>query len=112
MAIAGDCANGTLFTFMPDSATNAAGATVVAKLKGSSLSAAGCMLSLMPQFKHGEARSTGRAPSKPRGSLRPYLGLIETAIATVRFDSKADNSAPGFIVYRWRDNTVEALAQT
>lgn len=30
---------------------------------------------LMPQFKHGQARSNGRAPSMPRGSLWPYLGL-------------------------------------
>ncbi|MGY4501452.1 ABC-type branched-subunit amino acid transport system substrate-binding protein [Bradyrhizobium sp. GM24.11] len=43
-AIAGDCANGTLFAFMPDSTTNAAVAAAVAKLKGSSLSAAGCTL--------------------------------------------------------------------
>lgn len=66
----------------------------------------------MPQFRHGKARSNRRAPSLPRGSLRPSSGSIETAIATVRFDSKGDNAAPGFIVYRWRDNTVEVVAQT
>lgn len=67
---------------------------------------------LMPQFKHGQARSDGRAPSTPRGSLRPNLGLTQRAIATVRFDFKGDNAALGFIAYRWRDNTVEVLAQT
>lgn len=39
----------------------------------------------------------------PRGSLRPNLGL-NRAIATVRFDSKGDNAAPGSIDYRWPDN--------
>ncbi|MET4631373.1 branched-chain amino acid transport system substrate-binding protein [Bradyrhizobium sp. I1.8.5] len=44
LAIAGDAANGTLFTFMPDPTKNAAGAATVAKLKGSSLPAAGYTL--------------------------------------------------------------------
>lgn len=44
LAIAGGAANGTLFTSMPDSTKNAAGAAAVAKLKGSHLSAAGCTL--------------------------------------------------------------------
>lgn len=42
----------------------------------------------------------------------PTSGSIDTAIATVRFDFKGDNAASGVIVYRWRDNTVEAVAQT
>lgn len=67
---------------------------------------------LMPQFKHGQAQSGGRASSMPRGSLRPNLGLNRWAIATVRFDSKGENAAPGSIVYSWRDNTVEVVAQT
>lgn len=46
------------------------------------------------------------------GRCGPTSGSIATAIATVRFDSKGDNAASGFIVYRWRDNTVEAVAQT
>ncbi|MCK1745275.1 hypothetical protein IVA80_31940 [Bradyrhizobium sp. 139] len=112
MAIAGDCANGTLFTFMPDSTTNAAGAAAVAKLNGSSLSSAGCMLYAYAAVQ-AWAGSVKRAGTLCHaGRCGPTSGSIETAIATVRFDSKGDNAAPGFIVYRWRDNTVEAVAQT
>lgn len=66
----------------------------------------------MPQFKHGQAQSNGRAPSMPRGSLRSYFGLNRHGHCHVQFDSKGDNAASGFIVYRRRDNTVEAVAQT
>ncbi|MET4071986.1 branched-chain amino acid transport system substrate-binding protein [Bradyrhizobium sp. S3.2.6] len=44
LAITGDAANGTLFTFMPDPTKNAAGAATVAKVKGSSIPAAGYTL--------------------------------------------------------------------
>ncbi|MET4328722.1 branched-chain amino acid transport system substrate-binding protein [Bradyrhizobium sp. i1.15.2] len=44
LAIAGDAANGTLFTFMPDPTKNAAEPAAVARLKTSNLSAAGYTL--------------------------------------------------------------------
>ncbi|UFW88307.1 branched-chain amino acid ABC transporter substrate-binding protein [Bradyrhizobium barranii] len=112
LAIAGDAANGTLFTFMPDPTKNAAGAAAVARLKGSSLSAAGYTLYAYAAVQ-AWADSVKRAGTfdaiRVAAALR--AGSIETAIGTVRFDSKGDNAAPGFIVYRWRDNTVEAVEQ-
>lgn len=112
LAIAGDAANGTLFTFMPDSTKNAAGALVVAKLKCSSLSAAGCTLYAYAAVR-AWAGPVKRAGTFDATRVAPALrsGSTETAIGTVRFDSKGDNAAPGFIVYRWCDNTVEAVVQ-
>lgn len=66
----------------------------------------------MPQFKHGQARSDGGHRRCHAGCCGRTSGSIERAIATVRFDSKGDNAAPGSIVYRRRDNTVDMVAQT
>ncbi|OSI35698.1 branched-chain amino acid ABC transporter substrate-binding protein [Bradyrhizobium canariense] len=111
-AIAGEAANGTLFTFMPDPTKNAAGAAAVAKLKGSGLTAAGYTLYAYAAVQ-AWADSVKRAGTfdamRVAAALRSES--IDTAIGTVRFDSKGDNAAPGFIVYRWRDNTVEAVEQ-
>ncbi|WP_409190529.1 branched-chain amino acid ABC transporter substrate-binding protein [Bradyrhizobium sp. RDM4] len=112
LAIAGDAVNGTLFTFMPDPTTNAAGAAAVAKLQGSSLSGAGYTLYAYAAVQ-AWADSVKRAGSFDAARVAAALrsDSIETAIGTVRFDSEGDNAAPGFIVYRWRENTVEAVEQ-
>ncbi|WP_027515896.1 branched-chain amino acid ABC transporter substrate-binding protein [Bradyrhizobium sp. WSM1417] len=112
LAIAGEAAKGTLITFMPDRTNNAAGAAAVARLKDSSLSAAGYTLYAYSAVQ-AWADSVKRAGSFDATPVAAALrsGLIETAIGTVRFDSKGDNAAPGFIVYGWRDNTVEAVEQ-
>ncbi|OSI71079.1 branched-chain amino acid ABC transporter substrate-binding protein [Bradyrhizobium canariense] len=112
LAIAGDAAKGTLFTFMPDPTKNGAGAAVVAKLQGSSLSAAGYTLYAYAAVQ-AWANSVKRAGTFDAMRVAAALrsDSIETAIGTVRFDSKGDNAAPGFIVYRWRDNIVEAVEQ-
>ncbi|MGY4315282.1 branched-chain amino acid ABC transporter substrate-binding protein [Bradyrhizobium sp. JR3.5] len=112
LAIAGDAANGTLFTFMPDPTKNAAGAAAVAKLKGSSQSAAGYTLyayAAVQAWADSVKRAGTFDATRVAAALRS--DSIETAVGTVRFDSKGDNAAPGFIVYRWRDNTVEAVEQ-
>ncbi|MDH2348830.1 branched-chain amino acid ABC transporter substrate-binding protein [Bradyrhizobium sp. SSUT77] len=105
LAITGEAANGTLFTFMLDPTKNAAGAAAVARLKASSLSAAGAMQAWADSVK----RAGTFDPMRVAAALSS--GSIETAIGGVRFDSRGDNAAPGFIVYRWRDNTIEAVEQ-
>ncbi|MET4262359.1 branched-chain amino acid transport system substrate-binding protein [Bradyrhizobium sp. S3.12.5] len=112
LAIAGEATDGTLITFMPDRTKNAAVAAAVARLKDSSLSAAGYTLYAYAAVQ-AWADSVKRAGSFDATPLAAALrsGLIETATGTVQFDSKGDNAAPGFIVYRWRDNTVEAVEQ-
>lgn len=75
LAIAGDSANGSLFTSMPHSTKNAAGAADVRQAQGFKPICRRLHATLMPQFKHGQAQSDGRASSMPRGSLRPNLGL-------------------------------------
>ncbi|WP_275174144.1 hypothetical protein [Bradyrhizobium sp. CSS354] len=112
LAIAADAANGTLFTFMPDPTKNAAEPAAVARLMTSSLSAAGYTLHAYAAVQ-AWAESVKQAgtfdPTPTAAALRS--GSIKTTISTVRLDSKGDNAAPGFIVYRWRDHSVEAVEQ-
>ncbi|MDH2405108.1 hypothetical protein ACFKHW_28555 [Bradyrhizobium lupini] len=112
LAIAGDAANGTIFTFMPDPTKNAAEPAAVARLKTSSLSAAGYTLyaSVAVEAWAGSIKQAGTFdPTPVAAALRS--GSIKTTIGTDRLDSKGDNAAPGSIVYRWRDNSVDAVEQ-
>ncbi|WP_245344009.1 ABC transporter substrate-binding protein [Bradyrhizobium japonicum] len=112
LAIAGDAANRTLFTFMPEPTKNAAVPAAVARLMTSSLSAAGCTLYAYAAVQ-AWAESVKYAgtfdPTPVAAALRS--GSINTTIGTVRLDSKGDNAASGFIVYRWRDNSGEVVEQ-
>lgn len=106
--IAGKAGNGTLFTFMPDPAKNADAASVVARLKASNRSAEGYSL-----YAYAAVQAWAQAAKRAGtfDSLKVAATLhsqpIDTVIGVVRFDAKGDNSAPGFIVYRWQDNIVE-----
>lgn len=82
-----------------------------AKLKASGQSAAGCTLRLCPSSSMGRLSQAGGHRRCHAGRSGRTSGSIERAIATVRFDSKGENAAPGSIVYSWRDNTVEVVAQ-
>lgn len=106
--IAGKAGNGTLFTFMPDPTKNADAASVVARLKASNRSAEGYSL-----YTYAAVQAWAKAAKRAGtfDSLKVAATLhsqpIDTVIGVVRFDAKGDNSAPGFIVYRWQDNIVE-----
>ncbi|WP_439373325.1 branched-chain amino acid ABC transporter substrate-binding protein [Bradyrhizobium sp. DASA03120] len=109
-AIANSAANGTLFTFMPDATKRPEAADVVARLKASKRSVEGYTL-------YAYAAVQVWADAVKRGgsfnSLRVAKALrskeVETVIGQVRFDAKGDNATPGFVVNRWRDNTIEMV---
>lgn len=106
--IAGKAGNGTLFTFMPDPTRNADAASVVARLKASNRSAEGYSLyayAAVQAWAQAAKRAGTFDSLKVAATLRSQP--IDTVIGVVRFDAKGDNSAPGFIVYRWQDNIVE-----
>ncbi|WOH63845.1 branched-chain amino acid ABC transporter substrate-binding protein [Bradyrhizobium sp. BWA-3-5] len=111
-AITSKAGDGTLFTFMPDATKNPQAADAVARLKASNRSADGYTLYAYAAVQ-AWADAVKRAGSF--NALRVAAALrsqpIETVIGTVRFDSKGDNAAPGFVVYRWHDSNVEAVEQ-
>ncbi|MET4359002.1 branched-chain amino acid transport system substrate-binding protein [Bradyrhizobium sp. RT9b] len=93
LAIAGDAANGTLFTFMPDPTKNAAepapspGSRLRAYLPRVTCSA------LMPRCKHGQSPSNRPAPSIPPRSLRPHA-RAQSKRPLARFDWTPRDTMP------------------
>ncbi|WP_245471259.1 branched-chain amino acid ABC transporter substrate-binding protein [Bradyrhizobium genosp. SA-3] len=111
-AITSSAGNDTLFTFMPDPARNANAAGVVAGLQASNLSAEGYTLyayAAVQAWAEAVNRTGSFNAARVASALRSRP--IDTVIGPVRFDTKGDNAAPGFLVYRWRDGRVETVQQ-
>nr|WP_249786799.1 branched-chain amino acid ABC transporter substrate-binding protein [Bradyrhizobium sp. NBAIM32] len=109
-AITGSAGNGTLFTFMPNPAGSAKAAGVVAGLKASGLSGEGYTLyayAAVQAWAEAVNRSGSFHATRVASALRSRP--VDTVIGPVRFDKKGDNSASGFLVYRWRDGRVERV---
>jgi branched-chain amino acid transport system substrate-binding protein len=108
--ITSDTGNGTLFTFMPDPTKNASAIDAVARLKAANVTPEGFTLyayAAVQVWADATKRSGSLDPSKVVAALRARP--VETVIGPVRFDAKGDNAAPGFVVYRWRDNIAETV---
>ncbi|MFB9263052.1 branched-chain amino acid ABC transporter substrate-binding protein [Bradyrhizobium erythrophlei] len=107
--IASGAGDGTLFTFMPDPTKNANAVNAVAGLKASNMSVEGYTLyayAAVQAWAEAAKRAGSFNAVRVAGALRSQP--IDTVIGTVRFDANGDNAAPGFVVYRWHDNIVEA----
>ncbi|MCC8954638.1 branched-chain amino acid ABC transporter substrate-binding protein [Bradyrhizobium sp. Pear77] len=111
-AITSSAGNGTLFAFMPDPAKNANTAGIAGRLNAANVSAEGYMLYAYAAVQ-AWAEAVKRAGSfdAPRVADALRSRPIDAVIGPVLFDSKGDNAAPGFLVYRWRDRHVEAVEE-
>ncbi|MGY3196925.1 branched-chain amino acid transport system substrate-binding protein [Bradyrhizobium sp. USDA 4509] len=111
-AITSSAGNGTLFTFMDDPTKNANAAGITARLKAANLSAEGYTLyayAAVQAWAEGVKRAGSFDARRVADALRSRP--TDTVVGPVLFDSKGDNAAPGFLVYRWRDGHVEAVEQ-
>lgn len=109
-AIANSAANGTLFTFMPDATKRPDAADVVARLKASNRSAEGYTLyayAAVQAWADAAKRAGSFNALRVAKALRAHE--VDTVVGQVRFDAKGDNASPGFVVNRWRDNTIEMV---
>ncbi|WOH75688.1 branched-chain amino acid ABC transporter substrate-binding protein [Bradyrhizobium sp. NDS-1] len=93
LAVAGEAANDTLFTFMPDPTKNAAGQQLSPGLRVRTYLPRVTRSTLMPRFKHGQTPSNGPAASMPLGSLRPYA-RAQSKRPLARFDSTLRETIP------------------
>lgn len=110
MNIAGDAGDGTLFTFMPDPTKNAGAADIVARLKAANVTPEGFTLyayAAVQAWADAAARAEDADPAKIEAALRSQPA--ETVIGPVQFDAKGDNTAPGFVVYRWNNKVAETI---
>jgi branched-chain amino acid transport system substrate-binding protein len=107
---AGDSADGTLVTFMPDPARDPANAALVAALAGRGVRADGYTLYAYAAVQ-AWAAATAVAGSTDFDAVAAALatGTFTTVLGEVSFDAKGDATLPGFTFYEWHDGTYDAV---
>jgi branched-chain amino acid transport system substrate-binding protein len=108
--LASDAAQGTLFTFMPDPTKNAAAADVVAQLTARNVTPDGFTLyayAAVQMWANAVKRAGSFETAKVAAALR--AAPVDTVIGSLQFDAKGDNTAPGFLVYRWHNKVAEPV---
>lgn len=110
-AIAGDAAQGTLFTYAPDPRENLQAKTAVEKLRAGGVEPAGFTL-----YYYAAAQVALGAIEKA-GSLRAEdlqkalrSNIFETVAGPMAFDAKGDLKTPGYVLYEWRDGRGAMLS--
>ncbi len=100
--VAGDAADGTLVTFMPDARDNPGAATVVAAFRARGVEPEGYAL---PSYAAVQvwAQAARTAGSSDTDAVVKALdgGRFATVIGELSFDDKGDMSLPGFVLYQW-----------
>ncbi|MBI1180145.1 MAG: ABC transporter substrate-binding protein [Alphaproteobacteria bacterium] len=103
-AITGDAGAGTLMTFGPDPRLNPKNADLVAWFRKNNYEPEAYTLYTYAavQAWAEAARKAGTVdPRKVADELRK--GTFDTALGTIDFDDKGDNSSPGYVFYVWKD---------
>lgn len=107
-AITGKAGQGTLMTFSPDPAKNPVAAPVVAEFRAIGYEPEGYTL-----YTYGAIQAWAEAVEKVRstdtGKLIKALKSMdfETVLGKIGFDRKGDVTAPGYVVYEWRDGKYD-----
>ncbi|GAB4511032.1 MAG: branched-chain amino acid ABC transporter substrate-binding protein [Haliangiales bacterium] len=107
-SITGDAGQGTLMTFSPDPRKNPSAAEVVETFRKSEIEPEGYVL-----YTYGAiqvwAQAAGRAGSVDVDAVVKALRTddFETVLGTIGFDDNGDVTAPGYVVYEWRDGSYD-----
>ncbi len=106
--ITGDAGEGTLMTFSPDPTRNAAARPVVERFLARGQKPEGYVLytyAAMQAF----AQAAEKADSTDLDDLVETLKAEEfdTVLGAIGFDAKGDVTAPGYVVYVWRDGQYD-----
>jgi branched-chain amino acid transport system substrate-binding protein len=109
-AIAGDAANGTLFTFTADPSTNPG-----AKTANETFKAAGVQPDNFTYYYYAATQVLAQAAAKAKSTDAEAMAKVlrsepfETAVGTLRFDEKGDLTDPAFSFYEWRDGATKVV---
>jgi len=109
-AIAGPLADRVYFTFSPDATRIPAAAAVVRRLGEQGITAEGYTLYAYAQVQvlaEGVRRAGGQNGAAVAKALRS--APVPSIVGDIAFDAKGDNSAPGYVLYRWAGGKTEAV---
>jgi branched-chain amino acid transport system substrate-binding protein len=103
MEIAGKVGQGSLMTYPPDPASNAAAARIVEKLGAKDILAEGYILHTYAAVEAWAAavEAAGTFEFDPVTKALTD-GDFETVLGALAFDDRGDSSQPAYIVYEWR----------
>ena len=104
---AGDAAEGTLVTFMPDARQNPGAADVVAAFRAKNIEPEAYVL---PSYAAVQvwAEAAKAAGSTAYDAVVKAIdgGRFTTVLGDLTFNAKGDMSLPGFVLYRWHDGRL------
>lgn len=106
--ITGPAGEGTLMTFSPDPRKNPDAAPVVAKFKAQGYEPEGYTL-----YTYGAIQAWAQAVEKTGSTKTETLVKalksmqFDTVLGTIGFDEKGDVTAPGYVVYEWKDGKYD-----
>lgn len=111
--IAGNDGEGTLMTFSPDPAKDAANAEIVKKFNDAGVKPEGYVLYTYAAIQ-AWADAVKAAGSTDHAAVVKALddGSFNTVIGTVDFDDKGDVSLPGYVVYKWQGGAYDYVTPT
>ncbi len=107
-AIAGPAADGVLMTFNPDARKNDAAASVVAGFKARNIDPEGFTL-----YGYTAVQALAEAANKAKSTDPKVVGQslkgerFDTILGNVGFDVKGDITAPGYVLYVWKNGNFQ-----
>jgi branched-chain amino acid transport system substrate-binding protein len=107
-AITGDAGEGTLMTFSPDPRKNPAAQDIVAKFREKGVEPEGYVLYTYAAIQ-AWAQAVEAAGSTDFDAVIEALhaGTFQTVLGEIGFDGKGDVTAPGYVMYVWKDGTYD-----
>lgn len=107
-SITGDLGNGTLMTFSPDPRKNPKAAPIVKEFRDKGIEPEGYVL-----YTYGAIQAWADAVKKAGSTDPEKLAKVlksdkfDTVLGTIGFDKKGDVTAPGYVVYAWKNGKYD-----
>ena len=108
LELAGDEANGTLFTFQPDPRLNAEAVPAIIAINAAGDEADGFTLYAFAAIELWAA-AVEQAGIVDFAAITEAIatGTFGTVLGTIGFNEIGDANRPGWVIYQWRDGTIE-----
>lgn len=110
-AITGKLGEGTLMTFSPDPRKNPVAVPVVEKFRAKGIEPEGYTLytyGAVQAWAQAAAQAKSLDSDKVVAALRS--GTFDTVLGKIGFDAKGDVTAPGYVVYVWKDGKYDYVS--
>lgn len=107
-SITGPAGEGTLMTFSPDPRKNPANAELVKYFKDQGFEPEGYTL-----YTYGTMQAWAKAVETAKGTDTKAVAAVlkkdkfDTVLGNIGFDAKGDVTAPGYVVYVWKNGTYD-----